>query len=205
MLHLTFNSRRNVSCQLSVVNCQNGFTLIEFLTVFAVLGLVSVLVASLYFAHFKLFSNQNTLVDLSSQNKLILDDVTNQVRESQAVVSACCGGDTTSGSVLVLRLWPLDGSGEPFQPTGNAYDFVVYRQDPQDSTKLIKKVVPDSASTRQAKTSILATTVTSLAFTYDNADPTQASEITIDVENTKTTYGKTHTISQSASAVLRNK
>lgn len=182
-----------------------GFTLIEFLTGFAVFGLVTILVASLYFAYFKLFSNQNTLVDLSSQNKLVLDDITNQVREGQGVAATCCGGDTTSSTVLVLRLWPLDAAGEPYEPPGNAYDFVVYKRDSQDLRKLLKNTVPDSASTRVAKTSILSSTVSSLAFTYDNADPTQASEITIDLENNQTTYGKTHTISQSASAVLRNK
>ena len=189
-LHLTFD---------------RGVSLVEILVGLSVFGFVTILIASLYFTHFKLFSNQNTLVDLSSQNKLVLDDITNQVRESQGVATSCCGGDTTSATVLVLQLWPLDAAGEPFQPAGNAYDFVVYQRDSSDNTKLLKKTAPDATSTRVAKTSILSSTVANLAFTYDNVDPTLASEITIDVTNTQTTYGKTHTISQSASAVLRNK
>lgn len=183
----------------------NGVTLVEILVGLAVFGFVSVLAASLYFAHFKLFSNQNTAINVSSQNKLVLDDITNQIRESQGVAASCCGGDTTSATVLVLQLWPVDASSEPFQPVGSAYDFIVYKRDSTDNTKLVKKVVPDTASTRQAKTTILATTVSTLNFTYDNADPILASEITIDLTNTQTTYGKTHTISQSAKAVLRNK
>lgn len=184
---------------------QKGISLIEVLVGLAVFGFVSVLVASLYFAQFKLFSNQNTAIDVSSQNKLVLDDITNQIRESQGIAANCCGGDTTSSAVLVLQLWPLNAISEPFQPAGNAYDFVVYKRDQADTTKLVKRVVPDTASTRQSKTTVLSTTISNLNFTYDNADPTLASQITVDVTNSQTNLGKTHTISQSASAVLRNK
>ena len=206
MLHLTFDRiKKIVNCQLSIVNCQNGFTLLEILIGFAIFGLISLLVAAIYLAQFRLFSNQNTLVDVASQNKLALDEVTNQIRESQTVVASCCGAETTSQSVLVLRLWPQDAGGEPQDPNGVAYDYIIYRQDSPDNTKLIKKIAADPSSSRNSGTNIIANSVSNLQFTYDNADPTLASQVTISLTNSQVSGAKTHTITQEASAVLRNK
>jgi|SRR3990167_448278 len=185
---------------------QNGLALIELLIAFSIIGLVSILIAAVYFAHSRLFSTQNTLVDVSSQNKLALDEMTNQIRESQEVVSTCalCAGDTTSNSLVVLQIWPIDSSGEPFEPTGSDYDFIVYKRD-TDNTKLIKKIIPGAGSQRKASQKIIATNISDLQFTYDNPDPTLASEVTINLTTSAISGGKTITSSQTTMAVLRNK
>lgn len=184
-----------------------GFSIIEVVTGFAIIGLVSILVATLYFAHSKIITDQNTGIEIASQNKLALDDMTNQIRESESIVSTCsgCGGDTTSASVLVLRLWPIDTSGEPQDPGADSYDYIVFKRDATDNTRLIKKTVPNAASARLSASKVLATQISNLQFNYDDADPTQASEVTISVSTTATSYGKTQTIDQSSKAILRNK
>ncbi len=181
--------------------------MIDLLTGLAVGGFVLVVVASIYLAHFRLFSNQNTAIDAATQNKLALDEITNQIRQSQAVVSTCasCGGDTTGANILVLRLWPLDGSGDPQDPAGSNYDYIEYRLDSTSPTNLIRKTFPYNTSTRKSDTRIVATNVSNLTFSYDNADPTLALEITTDVTTAKTANGKAQTIDQSAKAILRNK
>ena len=161
--------------------------------------------ASVYIAHFRLFSNQNTAIDVASQNKLALDEIVNQIRQSQSVVTTCadCAGDTTSATVLVLQLWPQDASDEPLD-NGN-YDYIVYKRDATDNTKLVRKIVADASSSRTSGTKIIATTISDLQFTYDNANPTQAGEVTTSVTTTATSQGKTQTTTQKAKAVLRNK
>jgi len=183
----------------------HGFTIIELITGLAIIGLVSILVASVYIAHFRLFSNQNTAIDVASQNKLALDEIVNQIRQSQSVVTTCadCAGDTTSATVLVLQLWPQDASDEPLD-NGN-YDYIVYKRDATDNTKLVRKIVADASSSRTSGTKIIATTISDLQFTYDNANPTQAGEVTTSVTTTATSQGKTQTTTQKAKAVLRNK
>ncbi|KKT45960.1 MAG: hypothetical protein UW37_C0036G0005 [Candidatus Gottesmanbacteria bacterium GW2011_GWA2_44_17] len=92
-----------------------GLTLIELLIAFSIIGLVSILVAAVYFAHSRLFSTQNTSIDVASQNRLALDEMVNQIREGQAVVATCalCPPDSTSdNTVVILQIWPIDSSGE---------------------------------------------------------------------------------------------
>ncbi|MDO8487086.1 MAG: prepilin-type N-terminal cleavage/methylation domain-containing protein [Candidatus Curtissbacteria bacterium] len=184
-----------------------GFTLVELITGLAIGGFVLVIVASIYLAHFRLFSNQNTAIDAATQNKLALDEITNQIRQSQAIVSTCasCGGDTTGTNILILQLWPLDTGGDPQDPMGTNYDYIEYRRDPSVPTKLIRKIYPYASSTRKSGTRIVATNVSNLTFSYDNADPTLALEVTTGVTTAAIANGKTQTTVQSAKAILRNK
>lgn len=185
-----------------------GFTLIELLPGIALAGFVLLLVASIYLAHFRLSSDQNTAIDTSVQNKLAFDEITNQIRQSQAVVATCapCGSDTTGTNILILQLWPLDQNNDPQDPSGTNYDYIEYKLNPANSTQLIRKIFPSSISTRTAQTRIVATNISSLTFGYDNADPTQAIEITTTITTTKKTInGKAQTTTQSANAILRNK
>lgn len=185
---------------------KRGVTTIELLTALALFGLISVLTASIYFAHFRLFQNQNTAIEISSQNKIALDQIVAQIRESESVVDTCanCQGDTSSATVLVLRLWPLDASGEPTDPAGQ-YDYIIFKRDAQDNTKLVKKTVVAPGSSRTAGTTNVASSISELAFTYDNTDPTLVTEVNVAVTTTGTSGSKTHTTTQSAKAVLRNK
>lgn len=184
-----------------------GFTLVEILTGTAITAFLIVIIGSLYFAHFKIFSNQNMFIEVNSQAKLALDDIIAQIRQSESIVSTCagCGGDTTSATILVLRLWSLDGSGEPIDPGGTVYDYIVYKRDPTDDTKLIRKIIPDVSSTRRAETKIISNSITDLTFTYNNADPTASTEITAGVTATRDSFGKAYTSTQEKKALLGNK
>lgn len=185
-----------------------GLTLLEFLVAFAIFGIISVLVGTVYVTHFRIFSNQNTAIDVSTQNRIALDEVISQVRQSQSVVATCpsCAGDTTSPTVLVLQLWPINSSGEPLDPgTGTNYDYIVFKQDATDTKKLVKITYPHATSTRTVGTHSVAQNLTNLQFTYDNADPTLVTEITIAVTTSATALNKTQTLTETAKAILRNK
>src|SRR4030042_5309575 len=126
--------KKSVNREPTTVN-KNGFTLVELITSMAILGIASIMIASIYFAHARLFSNQNTSIDLSTESRLALDEMTNQIRESQSVVSSCplCGGDTTSPTALVLQLWSLDVNDEPID---SAFNYIVYKRGTADNAKL---------------------------------------------------------------------
>lgn len=186
---------------------RKGFTLVELLTAFAIGGFVLLLVASIYMAHFRLSSNQNTAIDTSTQNKLALDEITNQIRQAQAVVSTCaaCDGDTTGANVLIIRLWPLDAANDPQDPMDANYDYIEYRRDAADSAKLIRKTFPHATSARQSGTRVVATGVSALTFAYDNPNPALTLEVTTSITTTGTSNGKVQTTTQSSKTILRNK
>lgn len=183
----------------------SGFTMPEILVGLGIIGLIALLVATIFFAYFRLFSNQNTAIDLTSQNKLAIDEITNQIRQSQAVAANCCDGDTSDSNNLVLQLWPLDATGEPFDPGVTPHDYLVYRREPVNNTNLIKKTVPNVSSSRTGGTKIIASNVSDLQFTYDDPTPSLAGEVTVLISTTGTSGNKTQTVTQTTKAILRNK
>lgn len=186
-----------------------GVSLIELVTAIGLIGLVSVMVISVYVTHFRLFSNQSQSIDLANENRLALDEMAIQIKEAQAIISTCaaCSGYTTGATTVVLQLWPLDASGNPTDPGSTNYDYVVYKRDDLQNTKLVKITYSAAISTRKAGTDVLANDVSNLQFTYspDNLTPTTATEVAVTLTNTNTNMKKTNTITQSTEAHLRNK
>lgn len=184
----------------------HGVTLLELVIAAALVGFIGILVAAIYFANFRLFSNQNTSIDVSGQNALALNDIANQIRQSQKVVSNCPGSAYSTGAnVVSVQLFPIDASANPID--NGTFDCILYRLD-LAKLQLIKTVVPTAgppASSRKSLTKIVATNVNNLQFTYDNADPTLASQVTINLTTRAVTSNKTHLVTQSTQAVLRNK
>ncbi len=187
---------------------RRGLTLVELIAGLGIIGFVIVMFASVYIAHTRLFSSQNTQIEVASQNRLAVDEMVNQIRESEAVVASClgCSPDATGANTLIIQLWPLDINGDPTEPTtGN--DYIIYKRGGSDNTKLIKKIVPDTSSSRQSSEKIIASYISELTFTYepDNNDPPTATSVTVSVTTEGQSGAKTLTSTQSVKAVLRNK
>ena len=192
-----------------------GFTLIEFIVVFGLIGIIAVLISTPYFGFFRLFLNQFTAIDVATENKLALDEIVSQIRQSESVATSCppCynPNDSSTQDRLILRLWPIDAQGKPFYPANQAYDYIVYdRINPQLNiidTQLRKTTYPAVGSTRRSGTKVNGTNVSSLQFAYDA--PAYALyntyTVTVTLGTSKVYDQKTHTILQSADAALRNK
>ena len=172
----------------------------------SIVGILGVLIAALYFSHFKLFSSQNTRIEVASENKIALEEMTNQIRESQGVAASCCSPtETTGANVLVLQIWPLNASGDPTEPNPSPapqYDYIVYKK---VSDTLKKTIVPAAGSTRPSSDKIIASKINALAFTFDNADVTQAAQVTINLTTQNTVNNITQTDTKTSTAVIRNK
>ena len=183
-----------------------GVSLVELIIGISIVGFMGVLIAALYFSHFKLFSSQNTRIEVASENKIALEEITNQIRESQGVAASCCSPvETTSADVLVLQIWPLNASGDPQEPNPSPnpqYDYIVYKK---VADTLKKQIVPASGSTRPSSDKIIATKINTLTFTYDNADASQAAQVTINLTTQNTVNNVTQTDTKTSTAVIRNR
>src|SRR3989338_9847514 len=120
--------KKSIHHSLFTIHSFHGLSLVELTIGMSIVGFIGVLIAALYFSHFKLFSSQNTRIEVASANKIALEEITNQIRESQGVAANCCSTtETTGANVLVLQIWPLNASGDPTEPT-SGYDYIVYKK-----------------------------------------------------------------------------
>lgn len=197
-----FSKEKSSSLKLKA---QSGISLPEYLIAFSIIGIISVMVASIYFAQSRLFSNQNTAIDVATQARLGIDEITNQLRQAESVVANCtpCGSDSTDDDLLILRAWPIDATGEPIDPAGANYDFIEFKL--ETGNKLVRISYPHALSSRSDGTHIVSTYVTSLNFTYDNPTPANATEVTAVVTTTLAAGNKTHTTTETGKGTLRNK
>lgn len=126
---------------------KSGFTLIETLIGVALIAVISFLMASVFVAHFKLFYDQNSVIDISGQNKIGLDEITNQIRQSESVVTTCansaCPDDVTGPNTIVLRLWPIDVNREIIDSQGTNFDYIIYKREPASVTSQISAETDD--------------------------------------------------------------
>ena len=203
-----------------LLNAKRGLSLVEVLIGMAILAFISLMVGSVYLAHFRLFSNQSTSIDVASQNRIALDEIINQIREGNGVSQTAsvngCGGAKTSGTspspTVVVKLWPLDTTtGDPFDPGSSApdtdYDYVLYCVDSNNSFhKVIQKQTTGTASKRTDLDKILATGAKTLQFTYDLAPP-DTTQVVVQLAIEAKNYDKKQIFStdQTGKAVLRNK
>ena len=188
----------------------NGLSLIELQIVIAIFGGISLLTGAVYFAYTRLINEEKITIEVASQNRNAIDEMTNQVREAQSVAMGCtiCGGvSNSSPAVLILTLWPIDTNGNLFQPAAGEYDYMVYKLDSApNQANLIKQIIPNGTTSSRINTSkITSSDVKTILFEYNNASPALASEVTITLTNEKTSFVKTHTYSQQSKASLRNK
>lgn len=201
----TFSLLRSILMKRSLH--KRGFTLVELTIGILLFGLVTFLMAAIYISHYRIYSNQNTTINVASQARLALDDITNNIRIADSIVSTCtnCGSDTTGANVIILQLWPTDTNGNPQDPGSTNFDYIVYKQSPSDATQLTRKIIPSGISSRKSQTQVIASSINSLQFTYNNATPTNATEVTTQITTQSKSLGKTISSTQQKTGFLMNK
>src|SRR3989344_54780 len=169
------NETTNYQIPTTRYQLKPGLSLIEFLTSFAIIGVIAIMIGSVWLAHSKIYSTQSATIDAQSASTIAIDEITNQIRESNGVVNSClaqnpCDSNTSTDTTLVLQVWPLNASGVPFDPNPNDPDYIVYRlNDPPNDKNFVKSVYANNrtGSTRkELNKKILASNVDSINFTY---------------------------------------
>jgi len=184
-----------------------GLTLVELQIAIAIMAGLSFLFASIYYGQTRLFGEEKTTIKVASENRIALDEITNQIRESPGIILGCtiCGTSTNSTSaILIISLWPIDSSGDLTEPTSGEFDYMVYRINGQN---LLKEIFPNGTTSYRINTSkILASNVKTILFEYDTPlDIADASAVTVTLTTEAKSFTKTHTLSQESKAILRNK
>lgn len=198
---------------------KKGLSLPELLIGLSIVSSVGLSMYTVFFAHQRIYFNQEALIGTETQNKLAMDEITRYSREALQFSDQINYLDQKIG----FRLLPLDpSSGNPYSP--GFFDHAIFEWDSVNKT-IIEYGEPDEATqtsrplmkrgspaTYQAldlqPPRIIATGVTGFSVDYpgviDQAGYLNAGQanITITTE-AKTVFGKTFTSAKTATIFLK--
>ena len=178
-----------------------GFTLVETMIVMA---LSVVMLGALGFLIYS-FNSSTSYEQIAARSAESARSVMKEVESLAPVadhilVSHNFSGTiyTSSSSVLILEIPSIDASGSAIAST---YDYAVFYV---VGTRAYRLLVANAASKRVSGTKQLSDTVSSLSFSYPTADLLLADSVTISVQTSAQSRGKTSVDSRSEELYLRN-
>jgi prepilin-type N-terminal cleavage/methylation domain-containing protein len=181
---------------------RQGFTLVEMVVV---IGISSVLMVALAFMIFN-FGTTYTYEQRAAQSarsaSIVLRELESLVTPADQVLAThvFAAGTYSSGSnVLVVEIPSIDSNGST---VSNTYDYAAFYVSGANAYRLLE---PDVLSSRQGGTKLLSATISSLGFTYDNADFTLVTTVTADVQTQVQVKQATASDRQQETIRLRNR
>ncbi|MBI4049545.1 MAG: four helix bundle protein [Candidatus Doudnabacteria bacterium] len=178
-------------------NTSSGFTLIEIIVVVAMFAMTMLILADLFVGQNQIYRTQTAELNVTSDARVALDEVDAAVRAAD-VVAGSFGSFTTGPQTLVLQIPAINASNQIIAAT---YDYMVYYL---NGTNFFRQIIPNAASSRSAQTKKLASNVTGLLFSYDNADLAAVKQVATDVTVQETASRYTRSITLSSKSKLRN-
>jgi len=178
-----------------------GFTLIETIIVIA-LSVSMLIVLSLLIRSF----NNSYLYEQSSA--LSAESVRSIIREIESLTAVAdhvlqshvFSGTTytSSSAVLILEIPSIDSSGTVIS---NTYDYAVFYTNGTNAYRILEA---NASSKRTSGTKQLSSTVSSLTFSYDNADFTLVQSVTVDVQTLSQSRGQDSVDHRNEQMYMRN-
>lgn len=194
---------------------KSGLTIIELLIAVSTSVIVAGVISAVFINAWRAHISQEDYTELQQKSRLSIDEITNTIKVSSGVlVSHTNGGNTytTSASTIVLKTPAINASNQVLTGT----DYIIFRINPADNTKLERVVIADPASIRANLPASLNLNdrMGSLAFVYNNSsgqinlgtgDVTTTTNVDTTVTSQKTSQGRQITRSLDNKVYLRNK
>ena len=162
-----------------------GFTLAEVLVVIGLIAILSVFAVGIFLSNNQFYQTQSGEINSIVSTRLISDRINEYGRVANSIVAsrAFSGATYTTGAETVIFQIPsVNGSGGIIAGT---YDYVVVSEDLSDATRLRLILDPNASSARISRDIELTTNLTSVSFTYSDADPTLAKNVNYEVRVTE--------------------
>ena len=164
------------------MNKQTGFTLVEVVVVVGLVGLLAAFGVGIFIANNRFYQNQTGEIQAISGTRLIADRINQYARSAvnfEASIVYNSVTYTTNATTVVMKLPAIDASS---QIIAGAYDYAIVTRDPNNAQRLMLFISPDAASARLALDSELTDKLSVVNFTYDDATPSQAVNMTYQVK-----------------------
>lgn len=157
---------------------KRGFSLIEAVVVVGITVAALTALINLFFIFNSVYGYQQAFIASAGSSGAAMNAFeasmfpAGQVLASHSFSGATYASATTT---LVLALPAIDGSGDVI---ADAKDYVAFYA---SSATLYRLVEADAGSARTSGLTRLSTTLNSISFTYDDADFTKVTNVTIDI------------------------
>ncbi len=155
-----------------------GFTLIETFIVIALSTIAMVALTNLFLIFNSVYGYQQAFMAAAGSAGGAMNAFEAAVLPADQVLASHTFGGTTyssSANTLVLSLPAVDSSGNIIAGTE---DYVAFYS---SSTNLYRLTAAGAGSSRISGQKQLSTTLSSITFTYDNADFTKVTNVTADI------------------------
>jgi prepilin-type N-terminal cleavage/methylation domain-containing protein len=178
-----------------------GFTLMETVIVIFIVSIVMMGISALFINFNNSYAIQNGMINNAYSASQFLNETGKLALQARSIVGTRSFAGisyTTSSSTLILEIPSVANSGDI---VANTYDYALIKL---SSSTVHRTLEANASSARVSGTKQLSDAVTSLAFTYNNATPSQASRITIDITTQTTVKQKVTQTHLTQQVYLRN-
>lgn len=184
------------------MRAREGVTLIELLIAIALLSIVGIFLANIFYAHTSVFNSQRSQMAADISSRFVLDEMSERIREGKNILSsAVVDGQTynTGNQTIALEIPSLDISGNTLTSFSDTLVFNF------SSPKIIEIISPNAQSSRKYQKSVLSSSITDLNISYDDPDYSKASVVEISVASLDRSQNFEKRFSDKVSVKLRNK
>lgn len=183
-----------------------GFTLFELLITISIMGMVVIVVSSLFISTNQFNRDEQLRIDVGEDASRVLGPLDRVLREGvQIVTSADIGGTTytTGTSTVVFSLPSIDGTGATIIGTN---DTAVLTFDTSSADNLGIRLLVDPADNtyRPSQNTMVVDRVKDFYLRYTTDAPTASTTIGATVQVTKSVRGRAFTRTNILYAILRN-
>ena len=185
------------------MNNQAGFTLMEMIILVFLFAILMLGMMNIFDWQTKVYNLEQAEMLATGSARVAMNNITVMLVQGSSIVATRTmnGTDyTTSGDTVIIQMPSYHSSGNLIAAT---YDYVVFNAS-GTSLSQVMDLAPNSGRSNTNKT--LSDKISTFALTYNNADPTLANKVTIDL-TTRAYYrgDKFTTVTLNETIFLRNR
>ncbi|MFH0930235.1 MAG: hypothetical protein V1814_03220 [Candidatus Moraniibacteriota bacterium] len=178
------------------------FSLAETIIATAILIYVLGALLVVYNNFFKVYSNQQTKIKIGNSAREAVKELQSAALQANQIIVSHDFSGTVYGAdqdTLVLKIPSVDGSGNI---VSGKFDYAVFYL---TGKNLFRLVEADATSSRPSGLNKISDSVSTITFTYNNADLALATKIDVDMEMQKISGGQNVSYQLHQEIYLRNK
>ncbi len=187
---------------------RRGITIIEALIGLTLSAAALLILTTVSWRSYQIYRISTAQGQLQVTARQALQEMSNQGMIALSVNTSTNNLNTNQTSTLIFKQATLDNQQ---RVVASSYDYLIYNR-PTGQNRLVATVVPDSASSRDASTRVLSKNLSGLSFVYADASGNtlasnfdQAKKVKVNLTLSQTVGGKTLSVTDTQTIILRNK